>query len=135
MDTLEQTVLAPAMIVVGNSGVAGQVMGQMTPLTARAYQIQDGIHDVAIGDFARSSHHPWRTYREEARDQFPLGIGEIRWIRLSGVHEGLFHAHTLPYRISIHILRFRVHRIAPFGKTSALSKVYEAILTPSLQKT
>src|SRR5579864_9093762 len=80
------------MIVVGHRRIAGQVMRQVTPLTAGIEQVEDRIDDLAVGNLSWSAPTAGRPDRKAACNQAPLGVSQIGGISFAGEHTSLFHA-------------------------------------------
>ena len=76
-------------------------MGQMPPLTAGSHQIQNGVEDFAPRAFPRSAHHAGFSVGKKAAQQVPFDVGQVTWIRFSGLHSKLFHAKPAVYLISV----------------------------------
>ena len=85
MDEVEGAVVPPLVVVAAQNGALGrEVLGKVTPLTAGAQQVQDGIdHGAQIG----GPRPPAGVDGDVRRDQPPLGAsGQVTGIDLAS-HE------------------------------------------------
>ena len=93
-DLLDQAVFTPLMLGVRNGRIGRKVAGQKPPLAARSHQIQKGIDNPAIGNFAGSSDLTGFSVGKKAANQLPFEVGKIGLISVLSLHKGLCHTNA-----------------------------------------
>ena len=79
-------VLAPFAIMVVDAVVVRVLLGQLIPLTARAQDVENGIHDLAHVQFDRAT---WAgaCQAQQWLQTFPLNVSQIAGVNSFGVRQ------------------------------------------------
>src|SRR5579872_5581152 len=83
-DLLPSAIALPGGEVVPGGALGHEVVGQVVPLAAGACLVEQGVDDLAQVRGAGAASRLRR--RQQGFDQLPLGVGQVRMIRLA--HNG-----------------------------------------------